>query len=194
MTASDRADRLGARIALSDNRNLHLTMPTQYRCLDGRHANTGVPPRTSRQFEILLNWLRDLGLDEEFPETVFLEMGVQHPVLDITQLGLDDEVTAIAYAAREGLALPAGKMSGRDFFVGAQSAGLPVGIVYSPEEAFEDEHKARGFPGEVAQPQLGRKVRPYAFEKTPWVISRPAPLLGEHSAELLREAGVETGP
>ena len=171
------------------------TMQTQYRCLDGRYVNTGVPPRTSRQFATLLEWLAELGLKEDFPETVFLELGMKHPLLDITKLGLDDEITAIAYAAREGLALPAGKMGGREFFIGAQSAGLPVGIVYSPDEAFEDEHfKARGFQVEVAQPQLGRSVRypgaPYAFEKTPWAISRPAPSLGQHSLELLGEAAV----
>ena len=72
-------------------------------------------------------------------------------------------------------------------------------MIYSPEEAFEDEHfVARGFQVEVDQPQLSRRVRypgaPYAFEKTPWSISRPAPLLGEHTEAVLREAGVDPEP
>jgi crotonobetainyl-CoA:carnitine CoA-transferase CaiB-like acyl-CoA transferase len=176
-----------------------LSMPTQYRCLDGRYVNTGVPPRTAMQYEAMLKWFRGLGLDEEFPETVFLEMGTQHPVLDLSKLGVDDEVTAIFGAAREALALAASRMSAYDFFISAQRADLPVGIIYSPDEAFEDEHfKARGFQHEVEQPQLGRTVRypgaPYRFEKTPWRITRPAPRLGEHTEEVLSEVRARPSP
>jgi crotonobetainyl-CoA:carnitine CoA-transferase CaiB-like acyl-CoA transferase len=174
----------------------YISMRTQYRCKDGRYVNTGVPPRTAKQYEIMLEWFRGLGLDKEFPETVFLEMGTQHPVLDLSKIGVDDEVTAIFGAAREALALACSRMSAYEFFQSAQRAGLPVGIIYSPDEAFEDEHfKARGIQFQLEQPQLGRTVRypgpPYAFEKTPWSISRAAPRLGEHTDELLAAAGVD---
>ena len=71
-----------------------------------------------------------------------------------------------------------------------------MGVIYSPEEAFEDEHfKARGFQVDVAQRELGRRVRypgaPYAFEKSRWAISRTAPQLGEHTDEVLTEAGID---
>lgn len=171
------------------------SMPTQYQCLDGRYVNTGVPPRTGRQFETLLKWFRDAGHADDFPETIFLEMGVDHPQLDLTKIGIDDEITAIAAAGREALAHAASRMTAKDFFLSAQQAGLPVGIIYSPDEAFEDEHfKARGFQVEVDQPQLGRTIRypgaPYLFEKTPWAITRTAPRLGEHTQEVLSEAGI----
>ena len=70
--------------------------------------------------------------------------------------------------------------------------GVAVGVIYSPEEAFEDEHfKARGFQVEVEHDDLGRTVRypgaPYRLPASPWRISRRAPKLGEHDAEVLGE-------
>jgi benzylsuccinate CoA-transferase BbsE subunit len=64
-------------------------------------------------------------------------------------------------------------------------------VIYSPEEAFEDEHfRARGFQTEVTHADLGRTFRypgaPYQLPASPWRISRPAPKLGEHDAELLQ--------
>jgi crotonobetainyl-CoA:carnitine CoA-transferase CaiB-like acyl-CoA transferase len=175
------------------------SMPSQMECADGRYVNTGVPPRTPREFGNLLAWLRELGLEAELPEAVFLEMGSQKENIDLSQIGVDDEVTAIFGAGRQALTFIAGRLGAQEFFLGAQRAGLPVGVIYSPEEAFEDEHfVARGFQVEVDQPQLSRRVRypgaPYAFEKTPWSISRPAPLLGEHTEAVLREAGVDPEP
>jgi crotonobetainyl-CoA:carnitine CoA-transferase CaiB-like acyl-CoA transferase len=32
---------------------------------------------------------------------------------------------------------------------------------------------------------------PYAFEKSRWAISRPAPTLGQHTEEVLSEAGLD---
>lgn len=172
------------------------TTASQYRCRDGRYVNTGVPPRTAKQFQMMLTWLNELGIIDEFPEAIFLEMGTQHPVLDLTKIGIDDEVTAIADAGREALVFAASRMDSYEFFLSAQKAGLPVGVIYSPEEAFEDEHfKARGFQVEVDQPQMGGPVRypgaPYRFEKSPWAIARPAPRLGEHTDEVLREAAID---
>ena len=174
----------------------YISMPTQYRCKDGRYVNTGLPPRTAKQFVLMLEWFRELGFDTEFEETVFLEMGTQHPVLDIARIGEDDEVTAIFSAAREALAFASERMNAYDFFVSAQKANIPVGIIYSPDEAFEDEHfKARGFQVEMEQPQLGRTVRypgaPYALPASPWKLSRVAPTLGEHTDEVLAEAGID---
>ncbi|HYL58151.1 MAG TPA: hypothetical protein VEU51_04725, partial [Candidatus Acidoferrales bacterium] len=44
---------------------------------------------------------------------------------------------------------------------------------------------------EVAHPELGRTIRypgaPYFFNGTPWRVTRRPPLLGEHTAEILRD-------
>jgi crotonobetainyl-CoA:carnitine CoA-transferase CaiB-like acyl-CoA transferase len=68
-------------------------------------------------------------------------------------------------------------------------------VVYAPEEVLDDPHfRARGFPVEVEHPELGRTVTypgaPYRFLGTPWRISRRAPLLGEHNAEIYAELGL----
>jgi crotonobetainyl-CoA:carnitine CoA-transferase CaiB-like acyl-CoA transferase len=169
-----------------------LSMPSQVRCADGRYVNTGVPPRQPKEYAGLLGWLRELGIADDFPEAVFLEMGAKRAFIDLSKVGQDDEVTAIFGAGREALNFVASRLSAYDFFVGAQRAGLPVGVIYAPEEAFEDPHfVARGFQTPVEHPELGRAVRypgaPYRFEKTPWRISRRAPQLGEHTAEVFAE-------
>lgn len=169
------------------------TSETQVRCADGRYVNTGVPPRTPREFASMLTWLRELGLDSELPEAVFLEMGASwEGPFDLSLLGRDETVTAIFAAGRDALTLIAKRIPAYDFFIGCQRAGLQVGIIYSPEEAFEDEHfQARGYPVAVEHEELGRTIRypgaPYRLSASPWRISRRAPKLGEHTDEVLRE-------
>lgn len=164
---------------------------TQQRCADGRHANTGVPPRTPDEFGRLLRWLRDTGLEDELPEAVFLEMGAEWDgPFDLSRIGRDDAVTAIFGAGREAMKLIASRLPAQDFFVGCQRAGLAAGAVNAPEEAFEDEHfKARGIQVEVEHEDQGRIVRypgaPYRMTGSPWRISRRAPRLGEHNDEVL---------
>lgn len=80
-----------------------MTMPSQMRCVDGRYVNTGLPPRTAQQFGRLLAWLRELGLEQELPEAVFLQMGAERERIDLFKIGIDDEVTAIFAAGREAL-------------------------------------------------------------------------------------------
>jgi crotonobetainyl-CoA:carnitine CoA-transferase CaiB-like acyl-CoA transferase len=174
------------------------TLPTQVRCADGRYAATGVPPRTPREFASVHEWLVRLGLEAELPEAVFLRRGAERGPIDLAKLGRDEEVTAIFGAGREALNLIASRIPAYEFFVGAQRRGLSAGIVYAPEEAFEDPHfAARGYPVEVAHPELGRSFAypgaPYRFEKSPWRISRRAPLLGEHTDDVLGELGLDAG-
>jgi crotonobetainyl-CoA:carnitine CoA-transferase CaiB-like acyl-CoA transferase len=174
------------------------TGETQVRCADGRYANTGVPPRSPEEFGRLLAWMRELGLEDDLPEAVFLEMGANwEGPFDLTRIGSDDTITAVFGAGREALKLIASRVSARAFFLGCQRAGLAVGVIYSPEEAFEDEHfVARGFQVEVNHDDLGRAFRypgaPYRLPASPWRISHRAPGLGEHTAEVLGELAATT--
>jgi crotonobetainyl-CoA:carnitine CoA-transferase CaiB-like acyl-CoA transferase len=169
------------------------TGETQIQCADGKWANTGVPPRFPREFQKLLDWIRALALEESFPEAVFLEMGANWDgPFDLSQIGSDDTITAIFSAGREGLKLIASSVSAYEFFTGCQNAGLAVGIINSPEEAFEDPHfKARGFQVEVEHEDFERTITypgaPFNLPKAPWSISRRAPHKGEHTQEIFAE-------
>lgn len=157
------------------------TGETQMRCADGRWVNTGVPPRFPQEFAKLLAWLNTLQLD--FPEKVFIEMGANwEGNFNLSLIGSDDTVTAIFMAGRQGLATIAESVSAQAFFEGCQRAGLAVGVINSPEEAFEDPHfVAHGMQVPVEHDDLPEPVvypgPPFSLPKAPWRISGPAPRL-----------------
>jgi crotonobetainyl-CoA:carnitine CoA-transferase CaiB-like acyl-CoA transferase len=82
---------------------------------------------------------------------------------------------------------------------GGQELGLPWGAIRCMDEIIEDQHlQDRGFFTEVAHPELGRSFiypGPAAlYRKSPWRISRRAPLIGEHNAEIFcDELGLSKG-
>jgi crotonobetainyl-CoA:carnitine CoA-transferase CaiB-like acyl-CoA transferase len=71
------------------------------------------------------------------------------------------------------------------------AAGVPVGPVHTIGEALEHPQTlARDAVVELVHPQAGSTKAlgcPLHFSRTPTSITRPAPMLGEHTRELLRE-------
>ena len=166
-----------------------LSLPTQARCRDGRYVNTGVPPRTGPEFVRVLELLDRLGVRDEFPDTVLLEMGAERDRLHLSQIEVDPVLAEIFGAARGVLWFLADHLDAYDFFAETQRIGLATGVIYTPGEAISDPHFVeRGFPVEIEHPEIGRHVTypgaPYRFNGTPW-SARRAPLLGEHQ-DLLR--------
>ena len=173
------------------------SMPTQVLCGDGRYVNTGVPARRPDDYRRVREWLIEIGLEDEFEETLLLEEGAKRERLDLSKIAEDPEVAAIFGAGREAMNFLALNMSAFEFFSGAQKRGFQVGIIYSPEEVLQDPHFIdRGFPVEVEHEELGRSFvyagAPYKFARTPWKARR-APLLGEHNEAVLGEIGVDAG-
>ncbi|MEN3274984.1 MAG: hypothetical protein V7631_774 [Massilia sp.] len=76
-------------------------------------------------------------------------------------------------------------------------AGVPVGPVHTMAEALtHPQTLARGMVVELEHPQAGPTRAlgcPIHFSKTATRVDRPAPMLGEHSRELLREYGYSDG-
>ena len=72
-------------------------------------------------------------------------------------------------------------------------AGVPCGPIHDYRQVFEDPHtQAREMEVRLEHPEHG-EIRalgiPVKMSGTPGAIRRPAPVLGEHTAEVLREAG-----
>ena len=72
--------------------------------------------------------------------------------------------------------------------------GLPAGPINDYAEAFADPQiRAREMVVEIDHPSLGRLRAlgsPVKMSETPPIATRRAPLLGEHTVEVLREAGL----
>jgi crotonobetainyl-CoA:carnitine CoA-transferase CaiB-like acyl-CoA transferase len=75
-----------------------------------------------------------------------------------------------------------------------EEANIVAGQVYSPQQALDDPHiRAARLLEEVGYPGLGGTLplapTPIELSETPGAYRRPAPLLGEHTDEILRSLG-----
>ncbi len=121
-------------------------------------------------------------------------------------VGREDLVTDERFATNEGrmanrLALVAeleSALAARDTDDWVQALleeGVPVGPIHDYAQVFDDPHtQAREMMVELEHPVEGT-VRglgiPVKLSDTPGSVRRAAPLLGEHTEEVLREAGVD---
>lgn len=75
-----------------------------------------------------------------------------------------------------------------------EAAGVPAGPVLSIDEMHHDPQTlARDMVPQVEHPVAGKVSTigaPVKFHSTPGGVKRPAPVLGEHTEEVLREAGI----
>jgi len=75
----------------------------------------------------------------------------------------------------------------------AQKHKVLCGPLYTAEDLMKDEYyQSRGFWVDVEHAVMGKLKIPgrfFVMSETPWELRRPAPLLGEHTAEVLAEAG-----
>jgi crotonobetainyl-CoA:carnitine CoA-transferase CaiB-like acyl-CoA transferase len=77
----------------------------------------------------------------------------------------------------------------QEAFQEMQRHHLPSGPVYTPAETLADPHfRERGFWADLEHPEAGRMTlpgRPFTMGASPWTVRRPAPVLGQHTLEVL---------
>jgi crotonobetainyl-CoA:carnitine CoA-transferase CaiB-like acyl-CoA transferase len=84
------------------------------------------------------------------------------------------------------------KHDGEELYRLGQGAGLPWGVIRSPDEVLDDRHlRARGHFVEVEHPEHELHApypgAPFLAPASPWVVRRRPPLLGEHTDEVRAE-------
>ena len=166
------------------------TTPTQVQCADGKYLNTGVPPRRPEEFKVLHQWLVELGLDQEFPLAPLLELGGTYENIGMVEIEEDPMIAEVFGAGRDAIGLIASRLSANDAFIGFQSRGIPVGPVNAPEDVMTDPHFiARGFVVDVDHDDVGRSFQypgaPISMTGSPFAAPTRAPLVGEHTEEVL---------
>jgi crotonobetainyl-CoA:carnitine CoA-transferase CaiB-like acyl-CoA transferase len=77
-----------------------------------------------------------------------------------------------------------------------EKASIVAGEVYSPQQAIDDAHiRAAGLLAERSYPSLGSTLplapTPIELSETPGSYRRPAPLIGEHTDEILKSLGYD---
>jgi crotonobetainyl-CoA:carnitine CoA-transferase CaiB-like acyl-CoA transferase len=81
-----------------------------------------------------------------------------------------------------------------EIFRQAQQSGLDWGALFTTAELLDNEHfQARDFWAGIDHPVVGRLDYPgphYRLSASPWALRRPAPLLGQHNAEVLGQFGL----
>lgn len=82
----------------------------------------------------------------------------------------------------------------REIWEAARAAKVMCGPMFTMEDMFTDEaFRARGFWSKTSHSELGEVTvpgRPLRMEKGGWQLRRAAPLLGQHTVEVLGEAGL----
>lgn len=104
------------------------------------------------------------------------------------------ENTAALTAAIETFTTTRTKLELKALFGGK----VPFSPIYNAQEIFSDPHfSARQMLPEVEHPGSARKVAvpgvPVKLSQTPGSVRHRAPLLGEHSKEVLRDMGIDDG-
>ena len=157
------------------------TEPWQYPTADDRLINIFGMPRSEAAWLQLVELIQQDGHGAELSDPELLDGRKR-------QLGLRQPT---AMRMLEQIAEYIAANDAEDIYHGAQQAGAAWSIIRTPDEAAEDRHwHERGFFVEVEHPEHGLTATypgaPYILSGTPWRHAHRAPLLGEHTVEILR--------
>jgi crotonobetainyl-CoA:carnitine CoA-transferase CaiB-like acyl-CoA transferase len=159
------------------NRGFNAAPADIYRCTDGWIVATVIGPQMFRR------WARMIGEDHWLADPRFADDQSRADHGAVISARMNEWCAARTCAA----ALAA-----------LEEASIVAGQVYSPQQALDDPHiRAARLLEEVSHPALRGTLplapTPIELSETPGSYRRPAPLLGEHTDEILRTLGYDEG-
>jgi len=159
------------------NRGFNAAPADIFRCTDGWIVATVIGPQMFRR------WARMIGEDHWLADPRFADDQSRADHGEIVSARMSQWCAERSCAA----ALAA-----------LEEASIVAGQVYSPQQALDDPHiRAARLLEEVSYPGLGDTLplapTPIELSETPGTYRRPAPLLGEHTDEILRSLGCDEG-
>lgn len=172
------------RHAAADSMNFAVRK-TQHLCADGRYVNFGATRITHDRLPVLIEWMTSKGFEHDLHDPKYADQA--------TAAAETDHIADVFERFIRS-------MPSEEVYHSAQDREFLCGAVRAPEDNLNDPHWAdRGFFVQVEHPELGRSFTyPGAasiYGKSPTAISRRAPMLGEHTAEILAEIdSVAAGP
>ncbi|HEY1299777.1 MAG TPA: CoA transferase [Stellaceae bacterium] len=159
------------------NRGFNSAPADIYRCSDGWIVATVIGPAMFRRWARMLeeeHWLSDPRFKDD-------QARADHGEIIAERMG--------RWCAERSCA---------DALAALETASIVAGQVYSPQQALDDPHiRAAGLLQERSHPALAANYplapTPIELSETPGSYRRPAPLLGEHTEEILAGLGYEAG-
>jgi crotonobetainyl-CoA:carnitine CoA-transferase CaiB-like acyl-CoA transferase len=162
------------------------TPRTQFPSKDGTYVTALVSGRLTPKY------IKDLA-------ALFDSYGMAHDLADPKYRDPAAIAASTSHIIDELVAGFIASLPAEEVYHAAQARGFTWGAVRAPEALLDDAHlHDRGFWKQVEHPELGRSfVYPgeaAIYNGSPWRISRRAPLIGEHNAEIYcDELGLSRG-
>ncbi len=157
------------------NRGFNAAPADVFRCADGWIVTTVIGPQMFRR------WARMIGEEHWLADPHFAD--------DQSRADHGEIVSArmSAWCAARSCAKALAAL---------EEANIVAGQVYSPQQALDDPHiRAARLLEEVSHPGLTNTLplapTPIELSETPGTYRRPAPLLGEHTEEILKSLGYD---
>jgi len=170
-----------------------------YECTDGHvFAYLGTPG--GAPWTVMLEWMTREGMAEDLNESPYVEMVQNLNLAFLTGLvrepeKLPERLKILAHLYDVFRAFCASK-SKWDLYQDGQAQRLMFGIVSTAEDLVKNPQLVhRQWLQAVPHDEVGATVTyagpPYRLSETPWAIRRRPPLPGEHTDEVLAEAGYD---